>query len=154
LAGQCSSAHLSLSQGLAVSAPSQNDMLLVTLTNISDTSCQLDGYPHVAFRDKSGRVLLFDYRQGGNRYLWVTHRSPATVQLAPRAVAYLLIDKTPCSGASDQAVSLSIIPPGNTKPLPLTWTEPFISYCGRGDLGHVVALSPIESSPDAVYGTT
>jgi hypothetical protein len=152
LGDQCSSAHLSVSQDREVSAPTQNDMLLVVLTSRVGASCWLDGYPRIAFRDKLGRSLPFEYRHGGNVQLWVTRRSPAVVHLTP--VAYLLIDKAPCLGSSDQAVSLAIIPPGNTKPIPLAWSEPFLSYCGQDDPGHVVAVSPIESSQDAVYGPT
>jgi hypothetical protein len=153
-ADRCSSAQLSVSQDSGVEAPTQNDMLLVALANRFSTSCWLEGYPRLAFRDKSANILPFDYRYGGDRYLWVTRHSPSVVHLAPGADAYLLIDKTPCNSTSDQAASLRITPPGNTKSISLTWSEPFIGYCGRSDLGHVVALSPIESSAGAVYGTT
>lgn len=147
--GTCSVAHLRVAQDSRLSALTHNDPILMTLTNVSRNSCRLDGYPRITFLSNAGKAVPFRYRDRGDQM--VTSKRPSVVDLAPFAVAYVLVNKTPCdTGRGPQAVALRLAPPGDTKSLVLHWTEPFIEYCGRNNPGSVIDVSPVEPSSQAV----
>jgi hypothetical protein len=134
-------------------ATGQNSRMLA-LTNRSSTTCSLDGYPTIALIDEGGKRLPFRYRNGGDQM--VTARPPAVVTLAPGSSAYALINKYRCDVRDRSIVaSITLTPPGDLASLRLPLRGyPIIAYCGPGDLGSIVDISPVESGPAATLRST
>lgn len=131
-------------------ATGQNSLML-TLTNTSSAMCHLDGYPHVELADATGKPIPFGYRNGGDQM--ITSRPPTVVTLAPGQTAYLMINKYRCdTGDKMPSRVVRLTPPGDAAPLRMAVGDrPDLAYCGPGDPGSVVDVSPIEATAKAVF---
>jgi len=143
-AAVCRSGDLRLTLGFGVSAASGHNPLSFTLLNTGASPCTLDGYPTVALLDAQGGALPFVYTHAGN--IMVTASAPQSVFLTPGHVAWFLIDKYRCDlGIKTTIGGMSFTLPGVTSALTLAApAEPLLGYCGAGDPGSVVAVSPVE----------
>jgi hypothetical protein len=140
----CRSADLELGFTDRVVPPTGQRPLSLTLTNRSVRSCYLFGYPVVIERDDTGRELPFDFKQTGDQV--VTADAPTRVDLAPGDTAYVTIDKYRCDlGDRDLVSSIELVAPGDVTPLQVTLAASNIrlGYCGAGDPGSVVYVSPV-----------
>jgi Protein of unknown function (DUF4232) len=63
--------------GQRISEPTEQSTRLFTLTNVSPSTCSLDGYPTVALLDEHGVRLPLRYNDGRDQVL--TSRSPQRV---------------------------------------------------------------------------
>jgi len=147
----CSTAALRLGIGPPVSEETGEDSLLLTLTNRSSAACFLEGYPPVTLDDAGQAALPFSYEHGGYQ---TTGPTPQRVALAPQGTAYVMINKYRCDlGDRDTAATVGLIPPGGTTSLTLAIAGlRDFSYCGPGDPGSTVDVSPVE--PTAVATTS
>ena len=125
----------------------------LNLTNTSGATCHIIGYPGISFTDAYGATLPFTYRRGGDQM--VTSSLPQNVNLPPGSVVYVLINKYRCDlGDKDLATTLHFIVPNTTASLMLSLSEPDqpgIAYCGPGDPGSVVDISPVEPTAQATF---
>jgi hypothetical protein len=132
-----------LGLGQVSEATGQNSRML-SFTNVAATPCSLFGYPGIEVLDAAGQSLPLVYRQTGDQM--VTSRPPATVIVAPGGVAYAMINKYRCD-AGDQQIGRTLVVglPGGTHTLVARiGRSPGFSYCGQGDPGSVVSISPFE----------
>src|SRR5271154_1240897 len=152
LGARCLSSQLRLSTGPRMSEATQQNTLLLLLTNVSGARCSLQGYPDIALSASTGTPLPFTYRRGGDQML--TSAPPTGLWLRPGAVAYLALKKQ--TGIVRQTViaqRIRVIPPGDRQPLTARLPRyPMLGYCGPGDPGHVIDITPAEPSIRAVLG--
>jgi len=147
----CLSSQLRLSAGPRVPEATQQNALFLRLTNVSRAGCALRGYPRVALSGRNGVPLRFTYRRGGDQML--TSAPPARVWLRPGATAYLGINKQTCIARQTVlARRIRVIPPGDRQPVAAVLPSyPELGYCGPGDPGYVIDISPVEPTMQAVY---
>jgi hypothetical protein len=143
-----SSCRLSIAPGPGWSEATGQHTLAFVLTNRGTSTCALDGYPHVEFRDAHGR-LPFVIRHGGDQML--TKRPPARVRFAPGGRAYAAVNKYRCDlGDKREPTRAVLVPPGGGTPLSIRVTGWFFGWCGFGDPGSTVSVTPIEATPNAL----
>lgn len=151
----CRTAQLRLSPGGRVSEATEQNTLLLVLRNDSPTGCDLRGYARVSLLDAAGSALPFRYRRTGDQML--TSARPTVVPLAPGASAYLGINKNTCeTGGTIASSTIRLTPPGASQPLTLTLSSLFqgrLGYCGAGNPGHTVDISPVEPTTAAVFAS-
>lgn len=147
----CRSPDLDLETGPLVSEPTGQHTISLTLTNRSSHACSLIGYPRVMLLAASGQVLPFDFRHQGDQV--VTSAAPQQIELTPGAVAYVTLNKYRCD-LGDQALvsSLQLLLPGDqtTLGLSLPAESGVFGFCGPGDPGSIVSISPLA----ATFGAT
>jgi Protein of unknown function (DUF4232) len=141
---ECQSAALQLAQGQRMSGISQQEMLILTLTNVSGTGCDLQGYPGLSLLTVAGQLLPFHVRWGGDEVL--TTAAPVLVPLLPGGTAYIGINKNACVGHYYRAAHIfQVIPPNDYRSLSYAKPRyPILGYCRPGDPGHTVDVSPVE----------
>jgi len=142
----CRSAELYLNVGNRFSEPTGQHTLSLTLTNRSTRPCSLLGYPTAALFDAAGGELPFDYQQHGDQV--VTSTAPRRVDISPGSMAFVTLNKYRCD-LGDRAVAsrVQLLLPTDATPLQAT-LSPLVSamsfgYCGPGDPGSIVSISPI-----------
>lgn len=149
----CSPTGLSLSWGGEVSEATQQHSLALNLKNVSGETCHLDGYPGISFVDTTARELPLTYRRGGDQM--VTSSPPANVNLPADSTAYVLLNQMACEfSTKDMAVALHLIPPNATSSLELGYDQingSIMAYCGTGDPGSVLDISPVEPTAGATF---
>jgi len=141
---QCSAGQLAVGWGGRVSEATGQHTVSLTITNISTHGCYLSGYPQVALVDRAGRTLPLQYQTTGDQM--VTSAPPGHVDILPHALAYVTVNKYRCdTGDLMQATDLWLTPPGLTSPFDVSLAgNVSMDYCGEGDPGSVVHISPIE----------
>jgi hypothetical protein len=134
-----------------VSEPTEQSTRLLTLVNVSPSTCRLHGYPAVALVDDHGVRLPLRDRDGGDQVL--TSRSPHPLTLPPLHEAYEAINKNACVGhASDLAARIRLTVPDEGGSLTMALARyPVLDYCLAGDPGHVLDIGPFERVPDAAF---
>ncbi|HEX4035272.1 MAG TPA: DUF4232 domain-containing protein [Solirubrobacteraceae bacterium] len=146
----CATSALALHQGPRVVPRTMQLPLMIEIVNDGRSACTLAGYPRIALLSSSGKVYPFAYRDGGDAE--VTGHRPATVTLRPGGGAFVLINKNACiANVNGQlARQVRLTPPGGTGTLTLrSLGGVFLDYCGAGDPGHRVDVSPIAASVSA-----
>ena len=141
---RCSAEQLSVSlRNGPFSEPTGQNSSTVIITNISSSGCYLFGYPVMAFVDSAGGVLAFQYQTSGDQV--VTSAAPRHVDLSAHGLAYVTVNKYRCDvGDLMQASHLRMTLPGQTASFDVAMAGP--SYCGPGDPGSIVHISPVEPS--------
>ena len=146
---RCATAQLTLVEDPElVSEKTGQRTALVDLTNHGANMCFLDGYPGVSLLDASGRVLPLQSVWHGDQM--VTPAKPHRVDLSPGATAYFAVNQYRCDTTDlARATAIRVYPPDNSASLtsPLRPDGRTLSYCGPGDPGSVLAVSPIEDTP-------
>jgi hypothetical protein len=136
---------LTLELGELVSEATGQQSLSLTLTNRTEIGCFLYGYPGVSLLDSSGRLLPLNYRWSGDQM--ITSNKPTHVDVRPRSAAYVTINKYRCDlGNVAHATLLRVIPPDDTNRLELELPADSrsLDYCGTGDPGSDLHISPVE----------
>lgn len=149
----CAMPDITVFQGSELSEPTGQHSLAIRLKNRGRSSCILYGYPTIEFRDRAGRIP-FKIRHGGDQV--VTSRRPRRVVVRPGRSAYVVLNKYRCDlGNRRAARTLRLGLSSHTSQRATTAVRPrgWIQYCGRGDPGSTVSVSPFEPSVrDAVRG--
>src|SRR5437667_3555985 len=142
LASRCTSSQLTLGWGGRISEPTGQHTLSLTLTNSSRAGCHLFGYPGVSFMDPGGRVLPLRYIWGGDQV--VTSSKPVMVDLPAAGTAYVLVNKYRCDTTDlMQGAAVRLIPPDERTFLQVSIMDNVpMDYCGPGDPGSIVYVSP------------
>jgi hypothetical protein len=140
--------RLTLSPGQGWSEATGQHTLTFVLTNRGPTSCPLVGYPRVQFRDRRG-TLPFVYHHGGDQML--TSKPPRLVRLAPGSRAYVAVNKYRCDlGDVREPARVVLTPPGRRRALTLPVAGSFFGWCGPGDPGSLVSVTPVEPTERAL----
>jgi hypothetical protein len=153
----CAAHALVLRPGTSVVPMTGEHAVLYALANRGRQTCTVRGYLRVTLYDADGRALPFRYADGGGPY--VTSRKPATVVLAPAALADVLVAKYRCDlGIASNAATIELTLPTSPgqvfaarEPVGVPG-PPGLSYClgGPRDPGQLVTVSPIEPAGQAV----
>jgi len=125
------------------SEPTGQHTVQLVISNTSASGCYLFGYPQVAFIDRAGHAIPFQYQTTGDQV--VTSAPPGHVDLAPHGHAYVTVNKYRCDlGDVTQTSGVRLTPPGETASLDVAITG--MPYCGLGDPGSVVHVSPVAAT--------
>ena len=146
----CAAGGLALKLGVRVVPKTMQLPLRLELVNRGGAPCTLEGYPRVQLRSSSGALYAFSYREHGDAE--VTARRPALVTLRPGGGAWVLLNKTPCIGNVDGRLARQVwlMAPGTTGFLRLPLGNIVLfDYCGAGDPGHTIDVSPLEPTAGA-----
>jgi Protein of unknown function (DUF4232) len=142
----CRPSQLRIANGAQISEATGQNSRSIVLTNRGAKPCVLDGYPRVALLDARDKQLPFRISHSGDQM--VTSHPPVAVRVLPHRSAYFVVNKYRCDlGDLGVAKKLRIALPGSQTAARLTVkipTYPVIAYCGRGDPGSTVTVSPIE----------
>jgi Protein of unknown function (DUF4232) len=138
---RCSTGQLTVGLvGGGFSEPTGQHTVPLLISNTSTNGCYLFGYPQVAFVDGAGHTIPFQIQSSGDQV--VTSAQPGRVDLAPHGLAYVTLNKYRCdTGDVTQATAVRITPPGVSASLEVAISG--IAYCGPGDPGSIVQVSPI-----------
>ncbi len=141
--------QLSVGFGGGVSEGIGQHTIDLTLRNTSSTTCSIDGYPGIALLGADGAILPFEYQRGGDQM--TTSAPPQPVGLTPGGVAYIRINKYRCDiGDKAAPMSVQVIAPNDTTSTKLAFAgQTDMSYCGAGDPGSVLHISPVEPTEAA-----
>ncbi|MEU9592802.1 DUF4232 domain-containing protein [Streptomyces sp. NPDC048193] len=134
--GRCHTSGLRASVGRVDPGAGQRNFPLV-LTNTSERTCTLYGYPGAAFEDASGRQLGPDPERAP--------ASPRTVTLAPGGSAWagLSFSSPQISGARTATpAELVVTPPDERDPIEVTWKDGEVPVGGNESSVSVTALAP------------
>jgi len=142
--------------GPDVSEQTQQESLLLEITNRGGAACYLFGYPGISLYDAQGKLLPLSYKWQGDQE--VTSAPPQQVNLAPGATAYVLINEAKagvCLGPGSMlATTLRFIPPDTTSSFTLNLQGARNMYsCPTANSGmlNTLAISPVESTGGAIY---
>ena len=144
-AERCTVAQLKLDRASQrFTEPQQQSSLSLTLTNTSSTGCYLDGYPRVELLDGAGRVLQFQYTDGGDAV--VTPNPPVHVDLPPSGIGYVTINKSVCENGDVAPITgMRLTPPGESSLIALANPGNFMMFCGASPVpGSTLYVSPVE----------
>ena len=132
-----------------MSEPAGQHTLALTLGNKSDTGCFLFGYPGISLVDPAGHVLPLDYSWTGDQV--VTSSPPVHVDVPPGGLAYVTVNKYRCDTADLMpAATVRLIPPDDFTALSVSIAGNVpMDYCGEGDPGSILHISPVEPSQPA-----
>lgn len=142
----CRIANLALAFGPEVSPATGMHPLSLRVVNRSGKACLLFGYPSIEFRDGAG-AIPFRIRRSGDQM--VTSRPPARVLVRPRQAAFAALNKYRCDiGNVRTARVLRLRLPGTATSArrSLALPEGWIGYCGKGDPGSIVSVSPFTAT--------
>jgi len=138
----CDAAQLRLSAGPDISPATGQNPEAIRLTN-TGPRCVLDGYPAVRFTDPSGSAIRFRLSQSGDQM--VTAHGAHRVVVPHGGAAWVVLNKYRCdlgNHARVGEIELGLAGAGRigtVGPDSAGW-----AYCGPGDPGSTVHISPFE----------
>jgi hypothetical protein len=132
--------------GQEMSAATGQNLFSVKLTNQASSSCVLVGYPAIWLSDRMG-TIPFVMRHGGDQM--VTSNRPTRVLVRPGRSAFVVLNRYRCDlGNVRTARALRLGLPGATRTASiLVDIRPLrgrVNYCGKGDPGSTITVSPFE----------
>jgi hypothetical protein len=144
----CDLLHLGVADG--ISEPTGQHTAVFSLRNDSGTQCSLEGYPGILLLDAKGTTLEFIYGYHAPDQV-ITNAQPKPLRVAPGGTVYFTLNKYRCD-AGDKAVATKILVtiPGASGPLsirlPNSTGAQTLAYCGPGDPGSTIDVSPFEAT--------
>ncbi|MCU1589601.1 MAG: Uncharacterized protein JWP11_857 [Frankiales bacterium] len=150
--GPCERSKLAISASPAAGGAGGESGVLLAITNIGPGPCVLDGYPELTLLDLRGKPLAFSIEHTGSQTITAGPAGEVTVPVG--GLAYVAFGKYRCDlGDKALAAAVDVTLPGRAFPLqvPLPATPSRLGYCGPGDPGSRIVVSPVE--PDQVSTT-
>jgi Domain of unknown function (DUF4232) len=142
----CTSSQLRATPGPELSPATGQSPTAVRITN-DGRPCTLRGYPRVVLLDGLRQEVPFRYSHRGDQH--VTAKRPTTVRLGHGGTAWLLLNKYRCDlGDVTQGTTLLLGLPHATGGPKLRLRSNW-PYCGAGDPGSIIAVSPFEPTLSA-----
>ena len=140
----CHASNLRIAPDARISAATGQNPVSFRLTNRSATPCVLNGYPRVVFLDDHGTRVPFVINYSGGQM--VSSEAPRPVRVLPGRSAFFVLDKYRCdTGSKRAATAVSLRLPGDPTGEPLLVATPdnrSVAFCGRGDPGSRISVSP------------
>lgn len=138
----CQASQFNVSLGPELSSPTGRHDTVLLLRNVGP-SCRLHGYPSITLLDARGKAVPFVFRRGGG--MMVTSRAPGPVRVRSGRSAWIVLEKYRCDlGGSRVGRAARIGLPGAKDRIRLSLGPgDGIDYCGKGDPGSVVIVSPV-----------
>jgi hypothetical protein len=148
----CRASQFKVSLGPDLPSPTGRGDIVLRVRN-EGPSCRVHGYPTIALLDGNGKVLPFVYRRGGG--MMVTPRAPKPVVVRAGRSAWILLEKYRCDLGGDRfSTAARIGLPGAEGRIELTFPPSGgFDYCGKGDPGSVVFVSPVAPTLRATRAT-
>jgi hypothetical protein len=142
-----------------VSEETGQHTLALRLENRGSVTCVLDGYPRVRLFDATG-VIPFLVKRGGGQM--ISSDPPKPVKIPSDGRAFVVINKYRCDrgglrGTRQIRISSGTRASGNAS---ITFDEPYTipmpyripDYCGKGDPGSTLTVSPFVGTLRAALG--
>lgn len=150
----CRMSQLALTLGPGISEATGQHTLAVRLRNRGAASCVLDGYPTITAVDRGGPVP-FLIRHGTDQMIRA-HR-PARLVVRPGRAAFVVLNHYRCDvGVVREATAIRVALPRAARAgaavLRIADRYRRLDYCGRGDPGSTLTVSPFEPSVRAALG--
>jgi hypothetical protein len=145
-APKCRTGAFTIAKGRDLGHPTGSHMLSLVLRNHGPVACVLNGYPRLALLDTRG-PLPFVISHSGDQV--VTRSRPERVLVRAGTSAVVLADKYRCDRGDrrkPRSVSLAF---GRESGAPLTLAlrdGDDLAYCGPGDPGSILTVSPFKPS--------
>jgi len=143
VAPACRPAQLHVSLGPFISPATGQNPRALRIRN-SGRPCVLTGYPTLHFIDRRGHAIPFEISHHGDQM--VTDAPPAPVRLARGGSAWVVMNRYRCDLGDRRMVRRTVFGVFGTHqglwlvvPRQAAW-----AYCGPGDPGSTVAVSPFE----------
>jgi hypothetical protein len=145
LAG-CRMSQFAVALGPRISEATGQHTLALRLVNRTAAGCVLMGYPDVKTYDRVGSIP-FLIRHGGDQMI-TSHRPEVVVVRSNRAV-FVLLNHYRCDlgglrGATRVSIGLPGAPRVETASVRITNPYRGLDYCGKGDPGSTLTVSPFE----------
>lgn len=152
-AANCQMSQFSVSLGPYISEATEQRTLALRLLNRGG-KCELYGYPRVRLLDRRG-VIPFSIKHADDQM--ITPRLPKPVVVRPGGSAFVILNKNTCVNAVSSSVArrTTVIKVGMLgvpsvalavlrlpRQVPFSWRVP--DYCGKGQDGSAIAVSPFE----------
>jgi Domain of unknown function (DUF4232) len=140
--------NFSIGLGPSVSPETGDHPLALRLVNRGTRTCRVRGYPKLVLEDRHGRIPFVITHRGDEM---VTTKPPVTVTVRPGRAAYVLLNHYRCDLGGLRAAAMLRI---GASALRLTNPYRMPNWCGKGDPGSVLAVSPFEPTLGATlrYG--
>jgi hypothetical protein len=140
--------------GPGISEATGQHTLALRLVGSGRASCILDGYPRVALYDRAG-LIPFSIRNGGGQM--ITHHRPTRFGLDPGGSAWVVLNNYRCDLGSKRAatrVRIWLAAPALDTFAAVRIVDPYrrLHYCGKGDPGSILTVSPFEPTLRAALG--
>jgi hypothetical protein len=147
----CRMWQLATSVGQEMSPATGQNPFSVHLTNRGRSPCLLNGYPTISLSDRVG-TIPFVIRRGGDQM--VTANRPTRVIVRPGRSAFVVLNRYRCDVGNVRAArTLHLALPGAIRStsalIDLDPLRAQVHYCGKGDAGSTVSVSPFELSISA-----
>ena len=158
----CRLSRFVVTLGPYVSEATGQHTLALRLENRGAVTCVLDGYPRLTLYDAGGPIP-FAIRRGGDQM--ISSDPPQPVEVLPGGQALILMNKYRCDrGAAPgsrgtRRIRISSGHPGSgsasiifddRQAIPMPYRIP--DYCGRGDPGSTLTVSPFVRTVRAAVG--
>ena len=138
----CRISRFTLTLGPPISEATGQHTLAVRLRN-GGVSCVLDGYPAVVLSDSRGRLPLV-VRHDGDQM--ISARRPTRIVVEPGGVAFVVLNQYRCDRGVKRAADVIRIGLARAthRSASTRIGDPYRrpSYCGRGDPGSTLTISP------------
>jgi hypothetical protein len=129
--------------------------LLLRLQNDGRRACAVSGFPRVIFNDRRGRIPFLINHHGDQMIL---ARRPRLITVRPGDAVWVALDKYRCDRGGTRAPTTLLISSvaGNAARFAFKRTMPFAyrtpDYCGEGDPGSIITVSPFAATPRNAMG--
>ena len=138
----CSPTRLRLAAGPDISPTTGMNPWTIRITN-TGARCVLDGYPTIRFADPSGASIPLRVTRSGDQMVTARRARPVTVTHG--GSAWVVLNKYRCDLGGRTAVRVLVVRlqgAGRIGAMPID--DAGWSYCGLGDPGSTVHVSPFE----------
>jgi len=148
----CRLSQFRVSAGPDWSEATGQHTLILRLTSRARRTCSLDGFPRVTFYDRRGAIPFVINHRGDQM---IARRRPQPVSVDPHHPVWIALNKYRCDRGSRRRTTLIRIARGGepvhapaTLALPSSTplAERSPDYCGEGDPGSIVTVSPFAST--------
>jgi hypothetical protein len=142
----CRMSQFALALGPQISEATGQNTFALRLINRGATTCAINGYPKVTSYDRAGPIP-FAIRHGGDQM--ITPHGPARVVVRPGRAAFVLLNHYRCDLGIVRAattVRIGLLDARHAAAASIKITDPYrrLDYCGKGDPGSTLTVSPFE----------
>jgi hypothetical protein len=139
----CAMSTFSIRFGPEVAEATGQHTLTLRLVNGGRRSCVLFGYPVISAFDRRGRIPFAITHDGDQM---VTAQRPKRLRVRPREAVFVALNHYRCDRGDLRTATVLRIGAKPARTVAIRMTNPYqrLEYCGKGDPGSTVAVSPFE----------